>query len=116
MFHFHFSPLFVVHHQPSASSHLCARLSSPLSSSTSILCVIVKVNILRYQGEFFLASVLRTGKIRREQKKVPRQFYSTEDGYGPTNQVPPHHLLSAEHFLARKAEKEEASSRILHTI
>ena len=91
--------------------------SAPSFPSTSILYVIVKVNILRYQGEFFLA--LRTAA----KKKFFQQFYRNEDGetvmgqqikYPPSNRNAPSQTLSPRRKKAKNGE--EVNSRILHTI
>lgn len=89
MFRFHFSPLCRgCEHQPSFISHLCSSHppSNVYRTLPQKLCVIVKVNILRYQGEFFSPNAERQSE---KKKKLSRQFCRDgERRYGPTNQVP----------------------------
>lgn len=76
-------------HQPSA---ILLFFTSSLSRLAALqYCVIVKVNILRYQGEFFSRLTHCTGE---KSFSAILQKRNGKDGYGITNQDPSPHALS----------------------
>lgn len=77
MFRFHFSPL-RCEYQASVISHLCSSHppSNVYRTLPQNLCVIVKVNILRYQGEFFSPNA--------ERKSEKKTFSAILQRWGKT--------------------------------
>lgn len=95
MFRFHFSPLCRgCEHQPSVIFHLCSSHppSNVYRTLPQKLCVIVKVNILRYQGEFFSPNAER--KSEKKKNNFLGNFAEMgKDVMGQQIKYPPHFMI-----------------------
>lgn len=96
-------------------------LESRVSASTfcyfsllpASLCVIVKVNILRYQGEI---SSRLTHPKNRQKKSFSATLLEGKPVIGPTNQAPSPFFWNSIEFFGAREKQKKVNSRILHTI